>query len=121
MAYTQLLLGNKIRSLLVAKFPNQAARQRLHLQERQKACDLPSEKFQMTMLTYADSALEMRRNTRQCHQIFKSMQLCSSAAQILRSFHAASANHDGRHSSARDVKLIRPEAHNSEAMKTRGR
>jgi hypothetical protein len=74
------------------------------------------------MLTYADSALEMRRNTRlrQCHEIFKSMQLCSSAAQILRSFHAASANHDGRHSSARDVKLIRPEAH-SEAMKTRGR
>ena len=61
MAYTQLLLGNKIRSL-EAKFPNQAARQRLHLQERQKACDLPSDKFQMTMLTYADSALEMRRN-----------------------------------------------------------
>ena len=54
MAYTQLLLGNKIRSLLVAKFPNQAARQRLHLQERQKACDLPSEKFQIISNDYAD-------------------------------------------------------------------
>ena len=40
---TQLLLGNKIRPLLVARFWYQAAHQRLHLQERQKACDLPSE------------------------------------------------------------------------------